>query len=158
MRYLIIILVLGLTPIHSFSKEFELITPTNELGLTPEIVERLLKEKCKIPKWVYKFGGVTLGEFAEKNQKDTAVICSKKGVTTIRIFWGGKKKCPDEIDSIGQYISTVDEKYIIQHYQAYGGIKPPKITHEAINDHYVEKSSIVKYCHNGRWVDLTGAD
>jgi len=145
-------------PLETSAKEFEYLEPAESMGLTTEIVEILKKEKCRIPKWEYEFGGVTVGEFAAKNQKDIAVICYKNGNSKIRIFWGGPKKCPSEINSIGQYITTVGKDYIVELYEAYGGPKPPKITHDAIEDYYVEKASIVIYCHKGKWINLTGAD
>lgn len=55
-------------------------------------------------------------------------------------------------------LGKVGKKYIIEHYEAYGVPEPPRITHDAINDAYLEKSSVVHYCNQGNWVALTGAD
>ena len=49
-------------------------------------------------------------------------------------------------------------KFITEHYDAYGGSKPPLITHDAIDDRWLEKASVVHYCHEGKWIELTGAD
>ena len=138
--------------------EFTYLEPNNVPGLPSDIVSKLKTEKCLVPIWRFEFGGVTKGQFAISGQIDTAVICTKNDKSEIIIFWGGPTTCPSKIESTGQYISTVDKKYILDHYGYYGGNKPPEITHEAINDHYVEKSSVVKYCNNGKWIDLTGAD
>jgi hypothetical protein len=86
------------------------------------------------------------------------VLCTTKKGNFIRVFWGGEELCPDTIESFGQFIDTVGEKFILDHYEAYGGKEPPKITHEGINDNFVEKASMVRYCHNGAWLELTGAD
>lgn len=152
------LLFLALLATNSYSDEFEFLEPKNVEGLSPEITQKLTEEGCAIPKWVYEFGGVTKGQFAIAGQTDIAVLCKNKKGDFIRIFWGNKAPCPDTLESYGQFISAVGEKYIIEHYEAYGGNEPPKITHEAINDHYVEKSSIVRYCHEGKWLELTGAD
>jgi hypothetical protein len=121
-------------------------------------MELLKSEGCMIPKWKYEFGGVVKGEFAAAGQEDIAVICKSKERSEIRIFWGGPKSCNSRIDSAGEFIQVVDEKYILEHYESYGGQEPPPITHKAINDYVVEKSSIVKYCKDGEWIELTGAD
>ncbi|MDH5632104.1 MAG: hypothetical protein OEZ10_03835 [Gammaproteobacteria bacterium] len=138
--------------------EFTYLEPKNVPGLTSDIAAKLEEKNCLVPKWRFEFGGVTKGEFAISGQTDIAVICTKNGMSEIIIFWGGPAKCPSNIKSTGQFISTVGKKYILDHYGYYGGNKPPKITHQAINDHYVEKSSVVKYCNNGNWVNLVGAD
>ena len=138
--------------------EFTYLEPSEVNELSEDIVAALNTENCKIPKWIFEFGGVTKGEFATAGQEDAAVICKYENKTEIRIFWGGSSSCNSRIKSHGQFISTVGEKYILDHYHVYGGPNPPKIDHQAINDHFVEKSSIVKFCDKGKWVELTGAD
>jgi hypothetical protein len=55
-------------------------------------------------------------------------------------------------------ILPVGEKYILDHYRAYGGPKPPPIDHLGINDAFLEKGSTVLYFYQGKWLHLTGAD
>ena len=55
-------------------------------------------------------------------------------------------------------IMPVGEKYILDHYPAYGGPKPPPIDHLGINDAFVGKASVVLYFYRGKWLHLTGAD
>jgi hypothetical protein len=55
-------------------------------------------------------------------------------------------------------ISAVGRKFIVDHYSAYGGPKPPPIDDQGINDAFVEKASIVRYYYRGNWLELTGAD
>lgn len=157
MRYLLTLLLFCVFKI-AHSDEFELVDPVQIENLSLEISKALTKEGCKIPKWKYGFGSVATGEFAEKGQTDIAVICIKDGISTIKVFWGGEKTCPSKIESNGQFINAVNEKYIADRYHEYGGTKPPPITHEAINDHFVEKGSIVRYCYYGSWIELTGSD
>ena len=153
-----ILLFFILLSANSYSNEFEFLQPNDVEGLPPEIAKSLTEEGCRIPKWMYSFGGITKGQFAIIGQTDLAVLCKNEKGNFIRVFWSGRAPCPDIIESYGQFISTVGETYIIDHYEAYGGNQPPQITHEAINDHIVEKASTVRYCHNGKWLELTGAD
>jgi hypothetical protein len=101
-------------------------------------------------------------------------LCSVKGVSTILVFWNGSEKNPAEIavledrnflqgitpDEIGysRGISAVGNDFIMEHYRAYGGPKPPPINHQGINDAFLEKGSEVQYFYGGKWVKLTGAD
>jgi len=90
------------------------------------------------------------------------------------VFWKGSERNPAEIggmedriflqgitaDEIGysRGISAVGNDFIVQHYDAYGGPKPPPIDHQGIDDAFVEKASVVWCFHNGQWLKLTGAD
>ncbi len=144
--------------------------------LPSEIVEELKAQKCTVPQ---TFGNskphnVISGSFAEKNQKDWAVLCSRDGVSTIKIFWGGAVRCPSEIaeskdhgwlqgignNKIGysRAIGPARKKAILEYHKAYGGPTPPPISHQGIDDYFLEKASVVHYCSNGKWIALTGAD
>jgi hypothetical protein len=155
---LFLLIVLYIHSASAVASEFTLLAPSSVPELSPEIISTLEADKCLVPKWVNEFGGVTVGEFAAEGQTDIAVICHYGEKAEIRIFWGGPITCESRINSYGEFISTVDEEYILDHYAAYGGPKPPAITHQAINDHIVEKASLVKYCEEGNWIELTGAD
>jgi len=63
-------------------------------------------------------------------------------------------------DQIGfsRGISPVMKDFILRHYNAYGGTKPPPIDHQGIDDAFIEKASVVWYFHDGKWLKLTGAD
>jgi len=95
---------------------------------------------------------------------DWAVLSSLKGVSTILVFWNASEKNPDAIapakdrDSNNQRgIRAVGKDFIMRHYRAYGGPKPPPIDHQGIED-AGEKASIVWYFYEGQWLQLTGAD
>jgi hypothetical protein len=49
-------------------------------------------------------------------------------------------------------------KFILRHYRAYGGPKPPPIDHNGIDDAFLEKASVTWYRYNGKWIELQGAD
>ena len=137
-------------------------------GLPAGIVRELERRGCTIPQVTIegvdtkKPHNVASGEFARKGQKDWAVLCSRRGRSAIHIFWGRPAKCASVIesqtDSADRYIGTADAKYILDHYESYGGPKPPPLTHEGINDGIAEKASQVLYCYGGKWRVLQGAD
>ena len=54
-------------------------------------------------------------------------------------------------------IRAANRPYIVEHYRAYGGPKPPPIDHQGIEDG-TEKGSTIYYHYRGRWFQLTGAD
>ena len=95
-------------------------------------------------------------------------------ISTILVFRNASVRNPselarepdvDELQATGgdavaysRAISGVDRPYILNHYQAYDGNKPPTIDHQGINDAFVEKVSVIHYFGAGKWLNLTGAD
>jgi hypothetical protein len=144
--------------------------------LPHNVVRDLQRRGCTIPQEVFtkSRNNVIRGEFAKPGQTDWAVLCSVEGVSTILVFWNGSERTPAEIasmadrnflqgvtaDEIGysRGISAVGESYIMEHYQAYGGPKPPPMNHQGVNDAFLGKASEVQYFYDGKWVRLTGAD
>jgi hypothetical protein len=159
---------------YSEEKKGVYINPDQLKGLPTNIIVELKKLDCVIPQGILDHTNAIDGEFAIKGQKDWAVLCSTNGKAHIHIFWGGPEKCPSFIaersdedfiykQSNGDWeyfrgLGKVDKKFILDHYEAYGGTKPPPITHDAIDDRWLEKGSVVHYCHQGQWIELTGAD
>ena len=117
---------------------------------------------------------VISGNFAGPGQIDWAVLCSARDTTSIVVVWGGPAKCQstlareadahygqiigDKLIGYSRAIGTANIEYIIDHAKAYNGPLPPAQDHDGINDAYVEKASVVYFCHNGEWVQLQGAD
>ncbi len=151
--------------------------PTAFPQLPPDIVRSLQKRGCLIPQvWSDRRShNVISGEFMKKGQKDWAVLCSRKDISSILVFWGGNAysvseiaRSPDKIhvqiiserNKVGysRHISAVGREYIISHYKAYGGEKPPPIRHQGIDDAFVEKASMIHYRYRGKWLKLQGAD
>lgn len=144
--------------------------------LPSDIARELTAQKCTVPQTYAnsKPHNVISGSFAEKNQKDWAVLCSRDGVSAIKIFWGGAAKCPSEISESKDYnwlqgigsnkigysrsIGSVSREAILEYHKAHGGPAPPPISHQGINDYFLGKASGVHYCSNGKWIALTGAD
>ena len=151
-------------------------TPESFSELPHPIMSSLRKEGCQVPQGTIQgkvvATNVISGYLAKKGQTDWAVLCSRRGSHYIRVFWGGVTKCPSRIDKgkdmsaeevaqgleFNRAIDTVDKEFIVRHHKAYGGPTPPPITHVGIAYEYLQKSSVVHYCHRGRWLELTGAD
>lgn len=151
-------------------------SPSSFKQLPRAVVSSLTKEGCRIPPGIIEkkiiATNVISGEFAQKGQKDWAILCFINGHSYIRVFWGGPAQCASriarredisatEVEEWGGYdiaIGPVDKKFIMEHYEAYGGVKPPKITHQGINYSILGKASVVYYCHIGQWLELSGAD
>jgi len=145
--------------------------------LPGRVRQSLVARGCKIPQTFAdtKPHNIISGEFARKGQTDWAVLCSKNRVSSILVFWGGSTRSVAEIakgadrnflqvvggdGEIGfsRSIIAVGRAYILNHYREYGGLKPPRIDHQGIDDGYIEKASSVLYYHRGKWLELQGAD
>lgn len=144
--------------------------------LPANLVTELVRRGCTIPQEVFtkKPHNVIQGDFAKSGQTDWAVLCSVKGVSTILVFWNGSEKYPAQLDTLADRIflqgitpdeigysrgiSAVGNDFIMRHYQADSGPKPPPIHHQGINDAFLEKGSEVLYFYSGKWLKLAGAD
>jgi hypothetical protein len=149
--------------------------PSTFSQLPINIINELQRQNYTIPQCYDEKEphNVISGEFIKKGQKDWAVLASKDLQSTIIVFWNGSvskvskiASKPDKnyLQGIGngnigysRRISVVDKEYIIEHFNRYGGVKPPPIEHEGINDLFIYKASVVHYFNN-KWIKLTGAD
>ncbi len=140
------------------------------------LVQELQRRQCTIPQETFskKRNNVIKGAFAKPGQTDWAVLCSVKGVSTILVFWNGSEKNPAALAAADdsnyvQFLSrdqwgysrgidAVGRDFIMRHYEAYGGPKPPPIDHQGVEDVFIEKGSVVLYFYQGQWLKLTGAD
>jgi hypothetical protein len=152
------------------------LAPSSFKQLPKELVQELDRRLCTVPQaWsVREPHNVIRGEFLKKGQIDWVVLCSQNMVSTILVFPGGSPLNPTRLaegpdrnilqgvgpGQIGysRMISPVGSKYILDHYRAYGGPKPPPIDHLGIDDAFLEKASVVHYYYQGKWLQLTGAD
>lgn len=145
--------------------------------LPKSIVKNLERRGCAIPQafGIRKKHNVISGKFFGRDKKDWAVLCSRKGVSSILIFQNGSTKSItkiaeandadflQEIDEKGtqgfsRAIGAVNAKYIYDRQKSYGRKKLPKILHQGINDAFVEKASEIHYFHQGKWLRFQGAD
>jgi hypothetical protein len=144
--------------------------------LPRNVVRELERRGCRIPQEAFtkKPHNAIKGDFAKPGQVDWAVLCSIKGVSTILVFWNGSEKNPAAIASMedrnflqgittenigySRGIGTVGKDFIMRHFNAYGGPKPPPIDHEGIDDAFIEKASMTWYFYRGKWSQLSGSD
>jgi hypothetical protein len=158
------------------NREVVRLAPSNFKQLPRELIQELERRRCTVPQvWGSREpGNVIRGEFLKKGQTDWAVLCSVNMKTSILVFANGSPSNPISIAEgedlkmlqgvreghIGysRQIVPVGEQYILDHYRAFGGPKPPSIDHLGINDAFVGKSSVVLYFHEGKWLHLAGAD
>ncbi len=153
------------------------LSPQEFVELPQNLRVDLEKCGCLIPQvfGIEKKHNVISGEFNQKGKKDWAVLCSKNEMTSILVYWKGSEKNASDIFpasesnymqvtvgdgtmGFSRAIDTVGKDFIMSHYKEFGGPKPPKIEHDAINNAFVEKASTVLYFHQGKWIELTGAD
>lgn len=145
----------------------------------PQAVARELDERgCLIPQeWSREAPhNVISGAFQRPGQTDWAVLCSVARRSVILVFWNGSAETVEELpggvgadrhwlQGIGggrigfsRLISAVGESYIRKYHEAFGGPEPPPIDHQGIDNAFTGKVSSVIYWHEGRWLDLQGAD
>lgn len=150
--------------------------PKAFLELPSAVARELERRGCRVPQEAFtkKPHNVVRGEFARPGQTDWAVLCSRDGASTILVFWNGSGTAPAEIAKaedrnylqgisssligFSRGIRAVGREFIMRHYQAYGGPAPPPVEHQGIDDAFIEKASVTHYFHNGKWLQLTGAD
>ena len=141
------------------------LSPTAFPELPRNVVRELQRRGCTIPQpYSDRRANVIRGEFVKPGQTDWAVLCSTKGSTSLLVFWNGSEtnsvqlaNNPDNPGRIDLFIRAVDRKFIMDHYRAYGGPKPPPIDHQGIESGG-ETASVVLYYHRGKWLTLQGAD
>lgn len=153
------------------------LAPASFPQLPRNIARYLQSRKCRIPQlWDRATPHNAIrGMFAIKGRYDWAVLCSDGKTSSILILWGGSTKSVSEIAKASDksYLQVVDGKgtigysraisvigkdFILDHYKAYGGPKPPPIRHQGINDIFDGKASVVYYRYRGKWIELQGAD
>ena len=150
--------------------------PTAFPGLPRNLVNELQRRGCTIPQTPYtkQPHNIIQGEFAQSGQTDWAVLCSVNGISTILVFWKGSEKDAAAITpmedrnflqgitateiGVSRGISAVGRDFILRHYDPYGGVQLPPISHQGIDDAFIEKASVTWYFHEGKWLKLRGAD
>jgi len=151
--------------------------PGNFRQLPSAVVESLQARKCLIPQtWHNETPhNVIRGSFTGADRNEWAVLCSRRGISSILVFRADSaepvaeiaaakdedfQQGVDERGTLGfsREISAVGKGYILEHYKAYGGPEPPPISHQGIDDAFVEKASVVRYFYRGKWLELRGAD
>ncbi len=154
--------------------ETKRLPPSAFPSLPTAIRQDLEKRKCTIPQahTARRPGNVISGRFTSVAQTDWAVLCSIKRASSILVFRGGSVVSVEELAShsdltflqvvgpgvvgYSREIVAATAEYIRAHGR--GDARLPRVTHEGINDLFVEKGSSVWYWSGGRWLELPGAD
>jgi hypothetical protein len=133
--------------------------PAERFPNAPEKVRKLIEEQgCLVPQPGDRVRAgeapvnVASGAFAVKGQLDWAVLCSRKGRSSIIVLWGGAARCespfaedPDKLylqsrggDLIdySREIGAASPAVIRSTYRILGET-PPKVSHDAIDDFFV---------------------
>jgi hypothetical protein len=140
--------------------------PTAFPELPASLVTQLKRRGCAIPQpYTDRRANVIRGEFAKPRQTDWAVLCTREKSTSLLVFWNGSATNSIELannpDDPGRifdwFIRPVGLKFIMDHYRAYGGPKPPPIDHQGIESGS-NSASVVLYYYRGKWLKLQGAD
>jgi hypothetical protein len=176
---LLLIVLLSLFQIDKWeqaNRDVARLAPSSFNQLPKGVIQELERRHCTIPQvWgSHSPGNVIYGEFLKKGQKDWAVLCSSNLKSSILVVPAGSPlnamKVAEEEDlnmlqgvgesqiGFSREIAPVGESFIREHYEAYGGPKPPPIDHLGINDAFVEKASVVLYYYQNKWLRLTGSD
>ena len=160
------------------AQSLERVPPTAFPQLPKNLVRRLQARRCTIPQTDLepRPNNVISGGFAKKGQISWAVLCSRGGVSSILVFWDSATESPAELAKylddaywLGnaregfhyyRHLMVADRDYILVHYNEYDRSKqaPPPITHDGIDDGFLEKGSEVFYYYRGKWLELPGAD
>jgi hypothetical protein len=144
--------------------------------LPSTVVGELQRLGCTIPQTdgELKPHNVVTGRFLSAANHDWAVLCSRDRVSSILVFPNGAVDDVREVEAspdadwlqgmgggrigFSRAIGVADARYIVSHYEEYGGPKPPLLDHDGINHMFVEKGSTVLYWRQGNWLRLQGAD
>jgi hypothetical protein len=172
----LVLLILAVTPSFGQSPEnppserkypIVRLPPAAFLELPKNLVTELNRRGCTVPQTFPpdQRSNVIRGSFVKHGQTDWAVLCSMKGSTSFLVFWNGSAansvelgKNPDDANRVFDwFIRPVGRKFIMDHYRAYGGPKPPKIDHQGIESGG-DSASVVLYYYQGKWLKLQGAD
>jgi hypothetical protein len=157
-------------------RDIRRVAPAVVPGLPKAVARELEKRECRIPQTYLttKIHNAIPGSFRAKGSKDWAVLCSKGGVSSLLIFWGGS------IRGIGEYFPSPDKNWLqgigetragfsrhigriepgrIAEYQARdAGAAARPFDHDGIEEAFLEKASTVRYFDGGGWVEVPGAD
>jgi len=144
--------------------------PISKFAALPDGIQQDLRHRgCTIPQPLdtRKLQNVIRGTFRDPKQTDWAVLCDigPKNTSMILVYWNGNPSHPAVLERqpllnapCWRTIDAVGKAYIMEHYRAYGGPRPPVIDHQGIDVGICDKASTISYLHRGRWLTLTGAD
>lgn len=139
-------------------------------------LEDLKKQKCHIPQAVFfnpKPHNLIRGEFVTKGQMDWIALCSDRDTSFIFLLSRSRKKCVEKIAEADNaaYVQQVDKNRFeysrmietagkndivrsVQKQEVNAPLAKGEIDHEGVINTFVEKSSSIFYCKDGKWIEL----
>lgn len=157
-------------------RDIRRVAPLSYRALPRAVARYLVRRGYTIPQSYDTDGqhNAVRGHFDDDDVPDWAVLASRGGASQILVFWGGcsarvatlnRRPDADFLQGLGEErigysrtISVAGRANIIAHYRAYGGRKPPRVRHDAIDDGFSGKASSAYYYERGRWRMFHGAD
>jgi hypothetical protein len=154
--------------------------PESIQQLPMEVSRDLVKRQCLIPKYVGEVGtqddAYTTGHFRSASSVDYAVVCHipARKVQSVLVYsnakgaWNGEiiargtfDPAPHAEDKCEATVGVATSKDILDHARAYAPeeLKQlPRLDHNGVGVGICEKASIIYYFHQGKWLQLQGAD
>ena len=152
--------------------------PPDSFPRLPVAIRSALSARgCSVPQSFVEGAphNVISGCFAQAQQRDWAVLCSRHDSSSVLIFWGGRGTVPPDelgwtadagfLQGIGagrigysHVIAVAGPERIRAYREAFGGPLPKRLDHDGLEDAFADKASTVLYLEKGRWLSLTGAD
>jgi hypothetical protein len=151
--------------------------PAAFADLSTQVRQAIERRGCTVPQSYANPmpHNIVRGRFTSAAQMDVAVLCSKARVSSILVFRGGSTASvmelaaqpdadflqevgPGPVVGYSRSLAVANPKYIQDHYDRYGGSRPPPLDHDGLDDGFDGKASVVWYWYGGRWLQLQGAD
>lgn len=141
----------------------------SEFPQLPQAVREDLRNRgCTVPQGPAsgEMANVIRGHFRDSQHTDWAVLCDirRAGTSSLLVYWSGEPPAATAVENsklsyetCWTDIAPVGRAFILEHYRAYGGLKPPPVDHQGINAG-CEKASQVFYFYRNHWLSLTGSD
>jgi len=136
--------------------------------------QTLIRLKCRIPQ-VPSIDMVRQNIFSKNigkgRARDWVVLCSRKLISQIFIFWDGNYSNPTRFErsqpdshyvqsgmGFSHLVTPASPTRMRKKAMQYGLVKSLKFRHWGIEDSFVGKASSIFYLHRDKWKDLPGAD
>jgi hypothetical protein len=159
--------ILGVVPEIAWrASQIQRLAPGEFRWLSEGISGELTRRGCEIPQvWSAKAPGNVI----------VAAMCSRNGQSTILIFENSSSNRVRELEPrtdedfmqgtggtpavvFSRAIGTATPGRIVEALVRHKRTDHPPLTHDGIEDAFVEKASVIWYWHDGKWVQLPGSD
>jgi len=161
--------------------DIPMLDPARFPALPADVRQDLERRGCRIPQNQEANpdapNNVVSGRFRSARQKDWAVLCSRNRTSSLIVYWAGDAggifvgpgspdvewmqwAGPAEGWHYARYVATATPATIRRLGDAFGepsGLPAP-LDHDGIEEGDAAKASVIRYWHQGRWLELTGMD